>query len=86
MTVPTTHDKFWKNQNRFWYVTDHTVQEDVIAFLERDLIGCDNCCIDNDDFEEIDITTLGEILETSSRTIIWNLDDNDTVLMTKKVS
>ena len=67
-------------------MTDHTVQEDVIAFLERDLIGCDNCCIDNDDFEEIDMTVLGKILQDETSTIIWNLEDNDTVLMTKKVS
>ncbi len=64
-TSITTQDKFWKNENRFWYVTDHTVPEHVIAFIERDLIGCDNCDIDNDDFEEINMTTLGEILGRS---------------------
>ncbi len=82
----TTQHKFWHNENRFWYVTDHTVEEPVIAFLERDLLGCDDCEIANDDFEEIHMTTLGEILQASNKTIIWNLDDNDTVLMTRKVS
>ena len=82
----TTQHKFWHNENRFWYVADHTVEEHVIAFLERDLVPCGDCEIVNDDFEEIHMTTLYEILKVSNKTIIWNLDDNDTVLMKKKVS
>jgi len=82
----TTQHKFWNNHNRYWYVHDTDYEYHIIAFLERDLLGCDNCEIDNDDFEEISMEGVVEVLRADDKHLLWNLDDNDTVLMSRRVS
>jgi hypothetical protein len=82
----SVQEAFWNNVNRFWAVCDDTVDEFVIAFIERDLTCCSNSYVDDPDFEEIGQDDLALILGSVSSTILWNLDTNETVKMNRRSS
>ena len=86
MNAEQVMKRFWNNDNNFWYVQE--VEGESIAFHSK---TCD-CHVSNIDFNvedaisvlSLDNEEAGNILSTCDKMVIWDLETNLSVTLTRK--